>query len=446
MKGSVALRASAALVAVVVVGAGLVALAPSSSDEDSTVVGVFADASPLVSGSEVRAAGVKVGKVKEISLENGKARVTLDVDPLVLPLHRDAKLMIRPVDLLGEHYVQLDAGSPDQPYLSPTVISERHTSKREDLQDLLDTFDDPTSTALAAVLTTLGEGMHGSGSEAADAIKALAPAMRDTEALGEVLSQQNDVLNRLLERADPIADALATQDGDLLDKTISSADRVLATTAANQKALDQTLAELPTTVRAARRTLRELAGVSGAAVPTLKSLRPVTDDLSEISRELERTAAAADPALTTLRPVLKHADALLKQAAPAVAELRRSGPTIRSAAKRLRPVGDVLLDEHLSDLMNFVRYWALSTNDRDALSHYFRGVFHVTPRTLQDLVAGSPAGKHAPDIASALPSTPKPNLPKLQLPKLPGRSGGNNVTGLTQEQERSMLGQLLGGL
>lgn len=451
MKRSVAFRMGTAVMAVVAASAGVVAMTVPGSDDDSTVVGVFTDAGSLSPGNEVRAAGVEVGKVRDITLEEGKARVTLQVDPSVLPLHRDASLQVRPVDLLGEIYVELDAGSPEKPYLRPALISDDQTSNRQDLQDLLNTFDDPTSSALAALLTTLGEGMRDSGAEAAAAIKALAPAMRDTRALGEVLGQQNAVLNKLLERARPIAQALAAQDGKRLDQLVGSTDRMLATTAANRRALEQTVSELPSTIRAARRTLAELAGVADATTPTLKSLRPVTDDLSAISGELDRFTAAANPALTSLRPVLERADALLTQAAPAVEELRRSGPEIRSAARRLRPLGDELLDKHLSDLMNFVKFWALSTNGRDALGHYFRGVFHVTPRTLQDLAGGSVAGKQVPDIATPTPSTSR--LPKPKLPKLPlsdpsdtsGDSGGDSATGLSQQQERSLLGQLLGG-
>ena len=35
--------------------------------------------------------------------------------------------------------------------------------------------------------------------------------------------------------------------------------------------------------------------------------------------------------------------------------------------------------------MDFVRKWALSTNGKDSLSHYFRGVVYLTPTALNSI-------------------------------------------------------------
>nr|WP_246361209.1 MlaD family protein [Haloechinothrix aidingensis] len=440
------------MLAVTAAGVGL-----TNSDEPArkTVVSVFTDAGPLEPGNEVRSAGVVVGAVEKISLEDGNAHVSLTVDSAVLPLHRDANVTLRPVDLLGEHYVELDPGSPSEPFMEPPVIPADQTGWRPTLQNVLNTFDDPTSTALAAVVTTLGEGMDKSGADAAAAIEALAPAMKNTGKLGKVLHEQNAVLNELTERVRPIADALAAKNGEVLDATVESTERTLSTVAANKQALNETLSELPDTIATARRTLRQVAGVSDAATPTLKSIRPVTDDLADVTSELQTFTEAADPALASLPPVLKRADALLEQAAPAVAKLRDAGPDLRDTAESLRPVGDVLLDDQLHGVMEFVRKWSLSTNGRDALGHYFRGVFHVTPKTLADLAEGAPLGEDEgaplgetglprPDASEELPAVPE-GVPDDLVGGDSGSSDPDNATGLTQEQEQSMLDQLLGG-
>lgn len=447
MKRSVLLRGAAALVAASACATVGLAVAGPGKPAETTVVGLFADASPLDPGSEIRAAGVKVGNVRDIALDHGQARVTFTIDPSVLPLHRDAKMVIRPVNLLGEHYVDLDAGTPSQPYLGSAVVPVQQTSSSVELQDVLNTLDDPTSTALASLITTLGEGMQDSGAEAADAIKALAPAMNNTKELGDLLGQQNTVLTQLLDRVQPVAGALASGDGAALGNLVDSTERTLSTVAANQQALDQTLVQLPATVTSARQTLAELAGVADTTTPVLASVRPVTDNLAQISTELQQLADAADPALASLQPVLQRADALLDQAAPVVAQLRASGPGLAATAKSLHPLGDQLLDSHLGDLMDFVRKWSLSTNGRDALSHYFRGVVHVTPDTLKDLVTAVPgvAGPSAPGPSQASPGLPQPLLPTLGLPGTANSDPGS-ATGLTQQQEQGLLGQLLGGL
>ncbi len=457
MSRSALLRVAVAIVGVLVVAAGGVAATGEDRTARPTVVGYFDDASPLEVGSEVRASGVHVGNVRDIALEGDKARVTLDVERSVLPLHRDATMKLRPVNLLGEQYIELDVGSPDEPFMDQPVVPAERTESSVGLDELFNTFDDPTSTALAAMITTLGEGMHDSGADAAAAIEALAPAMRQANELGAVLREQNTILNQLVKQAEPVANALADRKGKTLDRLVASTERMMSTLAAREQAVKATLDELPATMVEARRTLDELAGMAAAATPTLKSVRPITENLSEITGELHRFADAADPALASLEPVLKRADELLAQAAPVVERLRKAGPDLRETAEQLRPLGDVLLDEQLGDLMAFVKKWSLSTNGRDALGHYFRGVVHVTPTTLEDYAAqlgllqeDADAGSPQQGSQDPKPSVAQPDLDETvggALPGITGKGGADsgNATGLTPKQEQSMLDQLLGG-
>src|SRR3546814_3828822 len=69
---------------------------------------------------------------------------------------------------------------------------------------------------------------------------------------------------------------------------------------------------------------------------------------------------------------------------------RVSDLELRRTTDSLEVAGDqVLKAKPLSDLMAFVRKWALSTNSRDNISHYFRGLFHVTPKAL-NMLLGAP--------------------------------------------------------
>ena len=62
--------------------------------------------------SPVRVAGVKVGEVKRIALDHGKARVIMTIDP-TLPVHRDAQVTLSSIGILGEKYVELNPGKDD---------------------------------------------------------------------------------------------------------------------------------------------------------------------------------------------------------------------------------------------------------------------------------------------------------------------------------------------
>lgn len=416
----------------------------------SELVGYFKDASPLEVGNEVRTSGVQVGKVKAIKLEKGVARVTLDLDEDVLPVHEDAKLLIQPINALGENYVSIEPGKESSPYLRNNTVPLKQTDSAVNLQDVLDTLDDPTSTALAALVSTLGEGtMNGGGQKMADALKALAPLMENLDQVGAILQSQNKVLTDLVAKADPVAASLTGENGKQLDRLISQARETLDALADEQTALEATIAELPATLKEAQRTLTSLETVSATVTPTLKKARPVTRDLAEIADEINRFSPYADPAFNSFGPLFAELDALLKRIKPITEDLRASGDNLRTTASELRPVGDELLDEHLGDLMSFVTKWALSTNSRDGLSHYFRGLVHVTPEALNSLVGAEVlpnVGTVGGDDAAKGTDKAEKGLSDLTGPLLGGATDDpDSATGLTSSQEQNLLDQLIGG-
>lgn len=463
---STAVVAGIAVVAVTLVTTG-------SDDDPDQITTTIADAGQLEEGAELRAAGVRVGEVSDIELVDGKARLTIDVTDGVLPLHDDATLTMRPVNVLGENYLDLDPGSDDAPFAESAVIPEERTTAAVTLQDVLNTFEDPTAAGLASLVTTLGEGLDDNGAELARALKVLAPAMQDTGKVGAILSDQNEVLSSLVKATDPVVASLAADGGKTLDSLVGSTRDTLAALGNQQAALEATLRELPGTLVSAQRTLSRFGATARAGTPTLKALRPLTGDLEDVVDELRNFADSADPALASLKPVLEEADQLLDVAAPVVAKLRQTGPDLAVAASSLKPVSRALLDEQLSGVMDFVRKWALSTNGRDGLSHYFRGVVYVTPSTLSQLAQSLiPAGA-LPASTGTSGRTGKstdvlPGLPDLGpgvdglldtvggllglLGKQPPKASRKSATdptsalGLTAQQEENLLGQLLGGL
>ena len=429
--------------------------------DETTVYAYFADASPLIKGNDVKVSGVKVGIIDSIEVEDGKARVGLRLDDAVGPLHQDASARVRPVGLLGERYVELDRGTPSAPVIPVGgSITSDHTSSATDLDQVLNMVDQPTGAALAAMVTTLGEGLRGTGPNARDALKAMAPAMQDTSSLVKVLDDQTDVLTSLVDTLEPLATGLAVDGGESLDQLVGSAETLLGVTARNQEAFDQTLAQLPGALSDARRTLRTLAGAARATTPNLRAMRPMTDRLVELSSELKAFSKVADPALDGLDPVLAQAQALIDYARPVAESLHRLGPDLRGTTRGARPVVNGLLG-NLRNVLDFVKYWALTTNGEDGLAHYFRAHYVVS----SELVTGFVPATGGKTVDSGKKNGLLPDL----LPDLPlldgllGGSGGdaglldglgsllggkatsNSATGLTAQQEQSLIESLIGG-
>ncbi|WP_224401143.1 MlaD family protein [Pseudonocardia sp. ICBG1034] len=452
---TVARVAVLAVAAAAVVGA---AATPSAflDDEPQRVTAMFADASPILEGNDVLMDGVPVGKVESMRVVGDQSAVTVTLDPEAMPVHRDARMTIKPVSLLGERFIEYDRGSPESPLLGPNEpLPVEQTGRPSDLDQLLNAIDDPTGKALAGLVTTLGDGMRDNGPNADAAVKALAPAMVDTENLVRVLDEQSATLQQLVDNTEPVAGALAADDGKRLDGLVNAANQLLGTTADRQQALNETLLRAPDTLAQTRGALEDLAGVTRSATPTLQSMRPTTDNLVAISEELQRFADSADPALASSKPVLDRARELLVEARPVVADLKPAGADLRGTAAGLDPLANEFTNR-LPGFWNFIQGWALTTNGYDGLSHYFRAM--VTVNTDQITHALPPAaplldGNPPPDAALPAPEhAPVPQIPGVSpdgapLPGLlePGPSPDGGATGLAEEQESGALDYLLGG-
>lgn len=77
---------------------------------------LFNSAEGIIEGVPVKIAGVEVGEVRDISLENGKAKVTLALSSN-MQFSGDTSAVIRTKGVLGDKYVELLPGSPGVPPL-----------------------------------------------------------------------------------------------------------------------------------------------------------------------------------------------------------------------------------------------------------------------------------------------------------------------------------------
>lgn len=417
---------------------------------------VFTDAFPMVPGNYVRASGVKVGLIDAVNLVNGKAEIVMTLDTPVL-LHQDAQAIITANNLLGERYIEIDNGSQNTPLLSlPYTIPESQTRSRVNVEEVVNSVDDPSGKALGLMLTSLGDGFAGNGTQAAAAISQLQPSMKQVQALSGVLNDNNALLNQLIDHVQPVLGALEGNQGKELDGLVDATTTTLGAVAAEREAAAQTIQELPSTLIQARERLAQLAGVATPTADTLRSLRPFTDQVKDVSEELEDFSESADPALSALEPVLKKGTRMLREAKPVIEHLRQAGDGLRETGKAARQLTPNVLGKNLTELMEFMKGWSLATSDYDAVSHYFKAIIIAPPGELGQGLAGPIGGAPEDPLAGLpVPTPPRPILPGRQggdssagkdAPRGTGRNApGGTSTGLTPLQEQSMVGQLLGG-
>ena len=77
------------------------------------IYGIFSNTGGLKSGSTVAIAGVQVGRVKEISLQDYQARVVMSL-PFKVKVQEDSIASIKTRGLIGEKYVEITPGASEE--------------------------------------------------------------------------------------------------------------------------------------------------------------------------------------------------------------------------------------------------------------------------------------------------------------------------------------------
>ena len=149
----------------------------------------FRNASDIKPKSPVRIAGVNIGKVKKVERGEGDsaATVTLEIDEKGLPIHRDAKIKIRPrIFLEGNYFVDVSPGSPSAPAIEKgETIPVNQTASPVGFGQLLETLQSDTREDLKTVLHEYGKGLKGGAEGYNRSIPYQKRAFRDSAIVNE---------------------------------------------------------------------------------------------------------------------------------------------------------------------------------------------------------------------------------------------------------------------
>lgn len=101
------------------------------------IYGVFSNIGGLKVGSSVEIAGVNVGRVKSITLNNYQAHVVLNF-PKALGIQEDAIASVKTRGLVGEKYIEITPGGSEQVIKPGGRI--RETQPAIDMEELISKF------------------------------------------------------------------------------------------------------------------------------------------------------------------------------------------------------------------------------------------------------------------------------------------------------------------
>jgi phospholipid/cholesterol/gamma-HCH transport system substrate-binding protein len=171
-------------------------------------------------GQAITIAGVQVGQVGGVSLEDGQAVVTMNIYKKYAPIYRNATVLLRPRTPLKDMYLALDPGSKG----SGTVpnggsLTAAQTNPDVDVSQILSSLDADTRNYLVLLLASGAQAFHDHGStQEAPSPKAVAdlrgtfkrfePLDRDTLSLTHLIAARDNNLRRSIHNLNLVANSL----------------------------------------------------------------------------------------------------------------------------------------------------------------------------------------------------------------------------------------------
>jgi len=307
--------------------AGFRTLSVELAEADGVISGV---------GQPVNVAGVKVGQITGVRLRDGRALVTMRLDPDQVPeVRRNATIALQPITPLKDMQLDLDPGrAPAAVLPDGATLGIARSEVPVPLADLLSRLDADTRTYLSGLIASVSQGTRARAPDLRKMFLALGPATESAGRVSTALERRRRSLARLVHNLGRVTRA-ATRDKRLA-RVVVAGNATLRSLAQQDRALQASLRDLPVTLRDTRSTLDAVTPLADELGPSLTALTPAV-------RRLPATLATLRPFLRTttgtlrddVRPLVRSAQPLLNETRPAVRRLSGASRPLTGAAMAL---------------------------------------------------------------------------------------------------------------
>ena len=284
-------------------------------------------------GQTVRVAGMRVGDVGEVKLEEGKAIVRMDMDKEYDDLVRaDATVLLRPRTGLKDMFLALDPGTRSAPLLEENDrLGVANSAPDVNPDEVLSALDSDTRSYLKLLITGVGKGLAGRGLDLREVFRRLGPLHRDLDRLNSQVVLRRRNLARLVHNYGSTVSRLGRED-ESLTELVSSASKVFSRLSQEDAQISEAVSRLPGALRQAESTLRKVDTLGQVAGPTFEALRPAVRQVARTNEELRPLAIAGEPAIRKqIRPFVREARPYLENVRPAARNLSKASPDLRES-------------------------------------------------------------------------------------------------------------------
>jgi phospholipid/cholesterol/gamma-HCH transport system substrate-binding protein len=297
--------------------ASLPSWVPFVGEEFAQITGEFTTAQAVTpgQGQAVDVAGIQIGKVTSVDLEDGHAVVGMDIEPKYLELiHPDATLLLRPKTNLNDMIVEVDPGTGKGHIEDGHNFPLSRTEPNVNLDAFFAILDADTRQYIQLLVAGGAQGIGGRGRQLSNALRRLQPFAHYVADLNRAVAKRRQAVARSIHAFSQLTTELGRHDSQL-ERFVSSSKDALGNFANQQQSIETTLVEFPSALAAARTAFAASDEFSTAARPALLGLIPqaqaLTPALQANTRFFQQTLAPIRdqirPFTREIRPVLTHA-------------------------------------------------------------------------------------------------------------------------------------------
>ncbi|KRB80123.1 hypothetical protein ASE01_01055 [Nocardioides sp. Root190] len=356
---------------------------PAVTSEGYRIVVPIADGDNVVFDSDVRVAGVPVGKVRGIEVEDNAAMVTLQFDEdEVIPLHEGATVHLRAKSMVEETYIEIVDGDGAE-IRDGGSLSAKAVAEPVQLHDVLTSLDEPTRASLGRTLRSLGEGTEGSRADVAALMDGLGDLGDEGYDVLDALAAQSKDLDDMTRSLGVVVRSLDHRQGEVVD-LVTAADKLTTATAGNHKNLAATIKALPGVLDSARAASGDLETLSTSLAPIAKDLRAAGPGLSAALKNLPSVTKDVKGLLPSLDVALDRAPATLSRVDEVASDISDVVPDARVALADVNPMLGYMAPYN-RDLTAFFTNWAAMMASKDANGRYLRVFLVFNETSLKNL-------------------------------------------------------------
>jgi len=308
------------------------------------------DVKNLAPLGDVRIAGVKVGRVANEKVVDGRAHVTLRIDDEIAPLHDGATVRVGLKSVIGQQFVEVVDGNGAALH-SGSALDPHQVVAAVDIDELYATFDPKTRKALSGTLRSLGPTVDDRQAEIAQLADGFAELGTEGYTAVDAIAAQGDDLRRLMSTLTQVIAALDSGRGQIAD-VVTQAQAITSASASQRGDLEESMRLLPKVMATTDDALESIDGLNDDLKPVAEDLRDAAPTLNVALKQHPRASTALkelvpplDQALASARPTLRHVP-------PTSTTLQTFIPVLDRLLRELNPMV-AYLEPYATDIGSF---------------------------------------------------------------------------------------------